>query len=110
MAECDAAASGNERATPRLVTPKGTKSILWKHFGFQVDDKGEYLDKKAVRCRLCERSIAYSGNTTNLRQHLQLHHQEVFGEPGPSTSARQATLGDVGVKPNYNSVPSPLHS
>ena len=32
------------------------------------------MDTKKVTCRLCKRSISYSGNTTNLMYHLQTAH------------------------------------
>ena len=87
-----------ERVAKQLVKPKGAKSMLWNHFGFEIDDSGEFLNKKFVCCKLCEKLVAYSGNTTNLKQHLQLHHRDALSDPGPSSS-KQVTLGDVGLKP-----------
>ena len=48
-----------------------TKSAIWKHFGFPADDKGRITDKKKTICRLCQAVVAYSGNTINLKFHLQ---------------------------------------
>ena len=76
-----------------IVTPNGAKKPYWEHFGFLTYDDGKKANDKAVRCNLCKRDIGFSGNTSNLRQHLEKWHREVL--PGSSDSAaslRQATL------------------
>lgn len=65
-----------------LLPLEGSKSSVWKHFGFPFKD-GQIIEKdkkkrKDVTCRLCFRAIKYSGNTTNLRFHLKEHHRSVF--------------------------------
>lgn len=49
----------------------GGRSHVWNPFGFKADDNGIILNKKQVHCRVCNSVIAYSGNTTNLKSHLQ---------------------------------------
>ena len=56
----------------QIVKPSfKTKSAIWKHFGFPADDTGTITDQKKTICRLCRAVVAYSGNTSNLKSHLQ---------------------------------------
>ena len=77
-----------------------TKSAIWKHFGFPADDKGRITDKKKTICRLCQAVVTYSGNTTNLKFHLQrchaqeylaLQQQDSGDQPGPSRASAVKT-------------------
>ena len=77
-----------------------TKSAIWRHFGFPADDKGRITDKKKTICRLCQAVVAYSGNTTNLKFHLQrchaqeylaLQQQDSGDQPGPSRASAVKT-------------------
>ena len=72
----------------RLEAPKGAKSPpYWAHSGFEVNKDGKRLDDKSVRCRLCNHKVGFSGNTTNLGQHLQKWHPEVVsGEVSGATA------------------------
>lgn len=70
----------------KLVPLAGARSDVWKTFGFKVDSSGVITNNKKVTCCTCSLSIAYSGNTTNLKsynnaqkallnpKHLQYHH------------------------------------
>ena len=55
--------------------PGKYKSPVWESFGFYMDDNGK-LDRSKAICRLCRRAIAYSGNTTNLHNHVFHHHRQ----------------------------------
>ena len=70
-----------------LVVPKGASSSLWEHFGFETDGEGHKLNEKAVRCKHCDKEVAYSGNTTNLQQHLSRWH--------PTSAATQSSSAAV---------------
>ena len=86
----------------RLETPKGAKSIYWAHFGFEVDKDGRRIDEKNVRCHLCNKAIGYSGNTTNLSQHLNKWHPEVLSSSMAETSPKsltQVTLKSCAFRP-----------
>ena len=74
---------------PSLQAPKGSKSPLWLHFGFQVDKDGKRVSEKVVHCRLCSREVGYSGNTTNLRQHLEKWHRDQLSGTSASASSQQ---------------------
>ena len=75
--------SGNNEIyfEPELVLNKGQKSIVWKFFKFPGStDSGPR--RNCVVCQLCfnewkgiKRTIAYSGGTTNLVDHLNNHHR-----------------------------------
>uniref|UniRef100_A0A1X7T3T3 BED-type domain-containing protein n=1 Tax=Amphimedon queenslandica TaxID=400682 RepID=A0A1X7T3T3_AMPQE len=75
----------------QLVPNPKAKTKVWENFGCAADENGTVLDKKKVVCRLCRRSIGYSGNTTNLTYHIRAHptiykqqveQKEVAAEPG----------------------------
>ena len=96
--------------SPQVAAPKGAKSPLWRHFGFLVDEKGMPVDSKAVLCKLCPnlKRVAFSGNTTNLKQHLANHHPnelaEIVGESSSSekpklAQAKLEKFSSVSVKP-----------
>lgn len=69
-----------------IHTPYGSKSFVWKYFGFRKD--GGKLIKDMAICRKCRWELRYCGNTTNLSAHLRRHH-EIRGEEKvqPSTSS-----------------------
>ena len=46
-------------------------------------------NKKQVVCRICDRSLAYSGNTTNLFYHLQGNHPEEHSEVAPKKAIKK---------------------
>lgn len=55
-----------------------SKSRVWNYFKKTNNDK-------FVKCSLCFREFKYSGNTTNLKDHLQRKHSEIW-------SAAQGTV------------------
>lgn len=57
-----------------LVPPKST---LWKHF-----IKGS----EGAKCNVCQQFIKTSGNTTNLRYHLQRKHSDLCNTKMVTTS------------------------
>ena len=87
-----------------LQPPKGHKSPLWKYFGFVIDESGDKVNKKAVRCRICQREVGYSGNTTNLRQHMDKWHKDISMSGESSVQGLQITMDEfVKQKPQYMS-------
>ena len=70
---------------PKLMKPQNARSPFWEHFGLQVDDRGVKIDPNRVIFKLCTKDLKFSGNTTNLRQHLESNHREVL--PGTSNAA-----------------------
>ena len=52
-----------------IVQNKAAKSSVWTHYGFvKMNDD---VDKRKVACRQCNFVLKYSGNTTNLTDHLR---------------------------------------
>ena len=49
------------------------KSFVWKTFGFYK--RGGKLDKTKAICKLCRTEVPYTSSTTNLKSHLERHHQ-----------------------------------
>ncbi|KAJ4940609.1 hypothetical protein JOQ06_026906 [Pogonophryne albipinna] len=56
--------------------PSCLKADVWEHFGFKKKKESDNLDKIMAVCKLCHTNVKYSGNTTNLRTHLQRHHPD----------------------------------
>ena len=53
----------------------GSKSKIWKYFGFLVDDiGGTKVTLDEAICELCDERVKHSNNTTNLLMHLKCHH------------------------------------
>ena len=53
---------------------KSRRSVVWDYFGFYATADGQYVDKSETACRLCETTMKYNGNTTNLANHLSRYH------------------------------------
>ncbi|XP_030053877.1 zinc finger BED domain-containing protein 1 [Microcaecilia unicolor] len=66
--------------TQNLVSLGRAQSRYWTFFGFQGDAYGRILDKTKIICKLCGVRLSYSGNTTNLRQHLIYKHRREYNE------------------------------
>ena len=59
--------------------PCGFKSPVWRHFGFPIytNTTGEkWTDKTKTACKYCKRLLTYTGNTSNMQQHINRHHSE----------------------------------
>ncbi|KAL2079757.1 hypothetical protein ACEWY4_011180 [Coilia grayii] len=94
-----------------LKSPPGLKADVWQHFGFKSYEDREELDKTKAICKLCQIEVKYSGNTTNLRNHLSRHHPDValaktsganqtalekaFGVKLPSNSPRALSITEA---------------
>ncbi|KAG8433887.1 hypothetical protein GDO86_012308 [Hymenochirus boettgeri] len=63
-----------------LVSLGRAQSRYWTFFGFQGDAYGRIIDKTKIICKLCGVRLSYSGNTTNLRQHLIYKHRREYNE------------------------------
>lgn len=69
-----------------IVRNKTAKSHVWAQFGFVK--KNDEVDRKSVACRLCLSVLKYSGNTTNLSDHLKRKHP-TFGLPDSKSKSQQ---------------------
>ncbi|KAK6169740.1 hypothetical protein SNE40_020731 [Patella caerulea] len=63
----------------KLVSPLACyKAAIWKHFNFKAtkNNSGVFeTDKSHAICRECNIPVKYSGNSTNLKTHLNRHHR-----------------------------------
>ena len=85
---------------PTLQSPKGAKSPYWQHFGFEVNSEGVKLNESVVKCKLCYRDVGYSRNTSNLKQHIELHHPESMpGTSGCGSVAKQTIIDSFSTNP-----------
>ncbi|OCT73061.1 E3 SUMO-protein ligase ZBED1 isoform X1 [Xenopus laevis] len=66
--------------TQNLVSLGRAQSRYWTFFGFQGDAYGRIIDKTKIICKLCGVRLSYSGNTTNLRQHLVYKHRRQYND------------------------------
>lgn len=72
-----------------LKIPETLKAAIWHHFGFRSNKENE-LDKSKAICKACQMEVKYCGNTTNLRNHMMRHHQDIISKP--ATGPQQMTL------------------
>ncbi|KAJ8271203.1 hypothetical protein COCON_G00100620 [Conger conger] len=68
------------KGSESLVSLSRAQSRYWTFFGFEANRLGQFLDKTKIICKLCGGRLAYSGNTTNLRQHLIYKHRREFNQ------------------------------
>lgn len=65
--------------TQELVGKKGTTSPIWNFFGFEPDERGQPKDINKCVCKICASVVRVKdGQTTNLRDHLRVHHPEQY--------------------------------
>lgn len=92
-----------------LKMPKTLKATIWHHFGFRNNKETDELDKSKAICKACHMEVKYCGNTTNLRNHMLRHHQDLMSKlstglqemklkqtlPLPHNSARSVKITEV---------------
>nr|XP_055030442.1 E3 SUMO-protein ligase ZBED1-like [Misgurnus anguillicaudatus] len=75
-----------------LVVKKGTNSPIWQYFGFRPNERGQPRDTSEVVCRICGQVIrAKDAQTTNLHDHLRVHHPAQYSSL-PVSSSRTTEL------------------
>ena len=97
MAECS--------ANFEIVENKKAKSTVWQHFGF-VKEKDE-VSKNRIACRHCKMILKYSGNTSNLNDHMTRKHPSISTKPGSSTASKsyEYTTKSTDIKTFFTKVP-----
>ena len=73
-------ASDNEtKPEIQLVANRKTIAPVWKHFGFEADEKGKPRSPDHSKCRVCQQEVAAKdGNTSNLYSHLKNRHPDLY--------------------------------
>jgi hypothetical protein len=73
-----------ERKIVECSKKKRKSSFVWKYFGY-IEENGQ-INQKLVGCKLCNLIMPYSGNTTNLRSHLDRKHWNLVKHHNPSST------------------------
>ncbi|XP_071786524.1 E3 SUMO-protein ligase ZBED1-like [Asterias amurensis] len=80
-----------------LVPKRGSKSSIWKFFGFHTDpnDDKVIIDPSKALCALCDTPLSHAQSTSSLRNHLKFKHPRKFremttGEPSSSASSTES--------------------
>ncbi|KAI2662058.1 E3 SUMO-protein ligase ZBED1 [Labeo rohita] len=92
-------------ASTNLVGKKGANSPIWQYFGFRTNERGQPRDTSEVVCRICGQVIrAKDAQTTNLHDHLRVHHPAEYSSLPVSSSRtteprrNQPTVSEVFAK------------
>ena len=75
------AKAGKDETEPEieLVAKRKTIAPVWKHFGFEADEKGKPQSPDRPKCRVCQQEVAAKdGNTSNLTSHLKNRHPDLY--------------------------------
>jgi hypothetical protein len=100
-AELATAGKGEAEPEVELVAKQKTVALVWKHFGFEADEKGKPRSPDRSKCRVCHQEVAaMDGNTSNLCSHLKNRHLELYLEvekkrPSTSRPAGQQSLSEA---------------
>ena len=86
-----------ENGHATAITLEGSKSTVWKHFGFPARDESFWrlikISCTVFTCKLCGKVLKYSGNTTNLFYYLQhSHHTEFKAMQGLDSKKKQERM------------------
>ena len=69
-----------------IVPNKKGKATIWKCFGFVKENDGP-VDQTRVTYKLCETVLKYSGNTTNLTDHVCWKHSTYLRQLSAESSS-----------------------
>ena len=94
----------DSRSAKRMLKkPSKWRAVVWQYFGFECGHEGKVVDDKHVRCTLCDAKVGYSGNTSNLQNHLANRHREFSTasskSSGPPAAQGQIKIGKTGFLP-----------
>ena len=68
-------------ASHSVVSPSSRISVVWKHFGFEKDDRGKLVKGAWATCKLCMQKVAHGSGTTNLKNHVRTKHRSTLVLP-----------------------------
>ena len=90
---------------PKSVLSQNPRSSYWAFFKFKGTEKTGPAEPKTLHCILCldsehkklrKKDIVYTGGTTNLKSHMELHHkdklQEMEDKKEKSSASQQPIL------------------
>ena len=73
--------AGDDKTEPEieLVAKRKTIAPVWKHFGFEVDEKGKPQSPDRPKCCVCQQEVAAKDeNTSNLCSHLKNRQPDLY--------------------------------
>lgn len=76
-----------------IINNKSGKAEIWKHFGFVK--RNEIVDKKVIACKLCFNTFKYSGNTTNLTDHIRRKHSTIYDLKTTQSTVTNTNTGSL---------------
>lgn len=74
------------------------KSVVWKFFN--------KLDDKFVKCTMCNKEYKYSGNTTNLNDHLKRKHEKELTKVTEGEGSSFDIRGDLSCENDSGELPA----
>jgi hypothetical protein len=101
----------NKEENVQLEIPTGSryKSDVWNHFGFPVshdENNIRKVNRSETVCKICHKRIQYSGNTTNMKTHLQRHHpgaENTTPKPAAKANMKSAPPGQLRLQEAFQS-------
>lgn len=58
-----------------LLSKRDARSPIWQFYGLPADENGTVIRCDFSICKLCKKGVkAKGGSTSNLRNHLKIHH------------------------------------
>lgn len=73
-----------------IVPNNRARAPIWKHFGFPK--RNNNVDQSCVICKVCAQTLRYSGNTTNLSDHMKRKHPALLDSRAPSSISQSQDL------------------
>ena len=61
-----------------IISPPNQSSPIWKYFGYQTDHHGKIIKSDRVICKVCKFRPAHGGGTSNMMNHLLVHHPTLY--------------------------------
>ena len=83
---------------PSQVLKKTPKSMCWQFYGFKKSASNT-PDLTKVVCKLCDKTLPYSGATTNLNNHIKINHAKEVEATETSSEQKldknKNSIGDI---------------
>lgn len=76
----------------QLVRPASMRSQYWRYFGFPATRDGVIMTRRKIVCTICQSTVAYNRNTTNLIAHLRNRHRSVIAKMTPDHRRAAASV------------------
>ena len=107
---------GEKYYEPKVVLTQTPRSSYWAFFKFKGTEKSGPVEPKTLHCILClesenkklrKKDIVYTGGTTNLKSHMEIHHRDKIQEMEEKmkkSSSSQQSIANFAVNSKSSSV------